>query len=346
MFIEKPNNQPGLFDYLDRCRELSEIRRSLDEVDELIDWESIRGVLESHLEYGKTAVGRRAKDPVMMFKMLILQRYHDLSDDETEYQVKDRISFQRFLGLGMGDRVPDAKTLWLFKQSLGGKCVEELFNLFNQRLREKGFTSRAGKIVDATIIRVPTQRNSRRDNEKISKGERPAHFDDNANVGRQKDTDARWTHKHGKNHFGYKNHIKVDLGSKFIDSYEVTPANTHDSQVIDTLVADGDEMVFADAAYQGEPIVEQLENKGVIAVIHEKAQVGKPLTQEQKERNRQKSRIRCRVEHVFAWTKARGMGSLRCIGLARAKVVIGLDNLIYNMFRLATLVKVHSPARI
>ena len=153
-----------------------------------------------------------------MFKILILQRYYNISDDNTEYAILDRLSFMRFLSLGINDKVPDAKSIWLFRDLLSkAGLVEVLFKLLDRQLSRDGIIVNAGKMVDASFVEVPIQWNSRDENEKIKEGEVPEDwFDEKL---RQKDTDARWTNHNGKNHFGNKNHVKADTESKLVTAY-------------------------------------------------------------------------------------------------------------------------------
>ena len=174
----------------------------------------------------KSNAGRKPFDVVLMLKILILQALYNLSDDEMEFQIMDRLSFMRFLGLSIGDRVPDAKTIWLFRSKLEQLgLVRELFAKFNSFLAEAGFVARKGQIVDATIVHVPVQRNTPEENAAIKAGNPPVEKWGEAKR-RQKDVDARWTQKNGKNHFGYKNHVAVDVGGKFIRDYKVTTSTT------------------------------------------------------------------------------------------------------------------------
>mgnify|MGYP006283623221 CR=1 FL=1 len=334
MRIERRSSQAGLFDHLDRERALEKIRRPLDRMNEVVDWEMFRPVLEEQLEYGKSpGPGRPAKDPLLMLKMCVLQDLHGLSDEETEFQVLDRTSFRRFLGLSVSDKVPDARTLWLFKERLGAEGVRALFERFHQALSEQGLIGKVGQIIDATVVQAPVQRNSREENAQIKQGQRPDSFDARPSRGRQKDTDARWTKKHGRYCYGYKNHAKADLTSKLVTDYQATPASVHDSQVLPDLVSPGDNAVLADAAYSGKPAAGVLAARGIRSFIHQKAAPGQPLSEDEKTLNRKKSRLRARVEHVFGWQSQRRMDQLRTIGLRRARRCIGMFNLTYNLFR-------------
>ena len=159
-------------------------------------------------------------------------------------------------------------------------------------------------------------------------------------MSRQKDTDARWTKKHGKSHYGYKNHVNVDRRHKLIRRYKVTDASVHDSQALDDLLDDDNTAsdVWADSAYRSAEIEGKLEERGLKSRIHRKAHRNRPLTEREQQGNRTRSKVRARVEHVFgAQSNDMGGALLRCIGIARAKARIGLKNLAYNMRRVIQL---------
>lgn len=286
--------------------------------------------------------GRPAYDSVLKFKMLILQSLYNLSDEALEQQVLDRLSFMRFLGLGMGDDIPDAKTIWVFRERLKELgLTEKLFARFGEYLNRSGFDAKRGQIVDASIVRVPIRRDSRENNEKLKQGEEVTEWSDNIRA--QKDTDAKWTQKNGKQSFGYKNHICPDVEYKLLRSYAVTPANIHDSNVFESLLSpNADPSVYADAAYISRERIERMSapDSVYLPCIHEKGQDKRPLTEEQKLANRARSTIRVRVEHVFgAQVQRAGNLIVRTIGLARATVKIGLRNLAYNLTRFVVMLK-------
>ena len=138
--------------------------------------------------------GRKPFDAILMFRMLVLQALNNLSDDQVEYQVRDRLSFSRFLGLAIEDSIPDATTLWLFREKLArAGLIEQLFDRFDQHLAAKGYMARGGQIIDASIVLVPTQRNSRDENAELQAGRTPAGWKEKPAKVRQKDRDARWT---------------------------------------------------------------------------------------------------------------------------------------------------------
>ncbi len=284
-----------------------------------------------------------------MFKTLVLSALYNLSDDQIEYQVRDRLSFMRFLGLGLGDRVPEAKTVWHYREALAqaGK-VEEVFGLFDGHLARRGNIARGGQNLDASIVPVPRNHNKREENKAIKAGETPKGWGDVPAKRCQQDVDARWTNKHCKPHYGYKNHVNVDRMHKLVRRYHVTDAAVHDSQVVEELLTRGNtgSGVWADAAYRSAEIEATLKSRGATSLIHRKGKRGKPLTGQAEESNRTKSSVRVRVEHIFG-AQANDMGgtSVRTIGLARAKAKICMKNLAYNTRRLRQLLRLNpSPA--
>ena len=331
----------GLFEYQDRMQRLKMSKTPLDKLNSFIPWEMFRATLTDALEIKeqKAPGGSSHYDYVFMFKVLVYQRYYNLSDEKTEFQINDSLSTQRFLGITLSDQVPDQKQIWAFREKLKRlKLLEKLFLQFDAFLEKKGVVGKVGSIVDASFVEVPRQRNSREENEKIKAGEIPADWTENPDKLAQKDTDARWTKKNDEKHYGYKNHVKMDSHSKIVRTFEVTSANVHDSQALDKLLNEKDEgrSLHADSAYSGKPIAEMLEKRGIKNRIHEKGTRGKLLTKEQKRENKKKSRVRVRVEHRFGFQQNSMGGSfIRTIGMERAKTLIGFNNLVYNMARFA-----------
>lgn len=326
--------QTGLFDFHNRLSSLEQTGDPLERLNRLIPWETFRPILAKLREKDrKSPAGRRPFDALLMFKMLVLQRLYNLSDHQVEFQSKDRLSFMRFLGVGLENTIPDEKTLWTFREELSGQGLErELFNRFDQYLENKGMKAKQGTIVDASIIEVPKQRNSREENADIKAGKVPDSLSGNENVLQQKDLDARWTKKHGKCFYGYKDHVVIDSGSKLILGYTVTPASVHDSQELPALMEKvrRGQSVYGDNAYVDEKREQEYERKGKYCLFVMRGR------KEWKDWNRTISRIRARVEHVFGtMEKAMGGKFLRAIGLRRNATGIGLMNLVYNMKRYA-----------
>ena len=286
----------------------------------------------------KSSAGRKRTDVVLMFKILVLQHLYNLADEQTEYQVRDRLSFQRFLGLTPEARVPDARTLWLFREHLTrAQAIEPLFQELGAQIEIGGFQARRGQILDAALVPAPRQRNSRSENAEVKAGTTPAEWSQKKVA--HKDTEATWTKKHGQTHYGYKNHVAVDREHKLIREWQVTTAAVHDSQVFDDLLdrRNTSRDVWADAAYRARDREADLQAVGFRSHIHRKAAAGRPLNERAKEANRKRSQVRARVEHVFADQTQHGGRLVRTIGIARAKVKVGMMNLVYNLRRWAFL---------
>ena len=341
----KKNNQRGLFDEYLKLEKLEKKGDPLIEINKMINWDIFQPILNKvFYKEAKGQGGRPPYDYVMMFKILILQRLYNLSDQQMEYQINDRLSFLRFLGLNISKNVPDQNTIWLFREKLiNSKIIEKLFKKFDKYLEQQGVIAHKGSMVDESFVEVPRQRNSKDENNKIKKNEIPEDWEKNQDKLSQKDTDARWMTKNGERHYGYKNHIKVDRKSKIICSYKTTNASVHDSQVLEDLLdnKDSHHELYADSAYSGKPIQEVLVRKKIKNRIHEKGYRGKPLTEKQKKSNNNKSKVRARVEHIFGFMKNSMNGSQsRAIGFQRNDGIIGLMNLTYNISRYIQLTRV------
>jgi len=335
----KTNGKKGLFDEQFTIERLSAIGNPLEKIGNVIDFEAFRSTLETKLlnTEKKNNAGAKPFDVVMMFKIMILQRYYGLGDKQVEFQIIDRLSFKKFLGLESGDKVPDEKTVWLFRENLTKSgAIESLFSQFIQFLEDKSLIFNEGKLIDASFTVAPRQRNTREENEKIKKGEGNDLWNDQPNKKRHKDVDARWTKKNGEKYFGYKNHAKVDSKSKFIKKFAVTDASVHDSQPLDDLLdkSDKGQPLYADSAYTGEKQKKVIRKYRLKNKVHEKGYRGKPLTDKQKAKNNIKSKTRVRVEHVFGFMEQSMNGlAVKSIGIIRATGIIGLINLTYNLFR-------------
>ncbi len=334
----------GLFSAIEHEQAVAAKTLGILKLRDVIPWEGFRPLLEDLTGYAARDWARGGKppfDPVRMFKVLVLQKFHGLSDDATEEQIFDRTSFKAFLGLRIGDDIPDAKTIWDFKQRIeedGREGGRKLFDAFGQMLEGKGIVAGEGSIIHASFTQAPRQRNSREANQRIKQGERPAEFDENPAVGRQKDSEARWTKKNNESHYGWKNHVKADLKTKIILNSTTTPASVHDSQVFEELLDDKDQAVLADSAYHSAEHEAHLIKINAQEFLMRKATRGHPLSEAEVKTNHTISRMRVRVEHILARMAQMGAGLCRSIGLKRATQHNHLSNLVYSMDRYACLV--------
>lgn len=328
-----------LFAFQDK--RLNKLGDPLKALEKSIDREAFRPTLaQVHSKRNESGRGNKPKDVVMMFKALVIQNLYGLSDDQLEYQIEDRRSFQRFLGLANHERTPDAKTYWTFRESLSRmELLDSLFHTLTEQLHKAGFVAKGGQIVDASIVRVPVQRNSREENNQIKQGDIPEDWEGSKRS--QKDTDARWTKKHGKSIYGYKNHIQIDNKHKLIRNFEVSDASVHDSQVFEEILdpENSSAEVWADSAYRSKEAESNLRKMGYRSKVQHKGQSNKPLSASKRKTNLIRAKVRCRVEHVFAAQSSLRSKRIKCIGIARAQLAIGMMNLTYNMRRMCYLLQ-------
>ncbi len=341
--------QLGFFDLEDRLATLSAAGDPLERLASAVDFEIFRPALKRALRRSDRGKGGRPPfDPVLMFKVLVLQALYGLSDGQAEYQIRDRLSFMRFLGLGLGARVPDEKTIWLFRELLvRAGAIDRLFERFEAALEAKGYLAMSGQILDASLVAAPKQRNSEGEKQAIKERRVPADWKDKPAKLRQKDRDARWTLKQGRKkqearvhiavpHFGYKNHVSIDRRHGLIRKWDVSDAAAHDGKRLKGLLSKENTAsgVWADTAYRCKANEAFMEKNGFTSQVHHKKPPKRALPEPLARANAKRSKVRAAVEHVFAHQKDRMGLFVRTIGLGRARLKIGLVNLAYNMRRL------------
>jgi IS5 family transposase len=332
--------QMTFFGGSDALAALSQRGDPLQRLEQTIDFEAFRPELEKSLyKPAKGPGGAPRWDAVLMFKLLVLQRLYNLSDEQAEYQVSDRLSFRRFLGLSLCDAVPDSRTVWVFRETLvQAGTLERLFHAYRDQLLTAGLITREGSLVDASFVTVPKQRNTREENKQIKQGKVPEDWQGKTDRLAHKDLDARWTRKGPDTFYGYKNHVKVDRASKLIVAFKVTPASHNDGQQLPELVGVEDRVVHADCAYNRDLVREHLRSLGIRACLQMKGTRHVQLTEQQKQTNRWHAKTRVRVEHVFALIHNCIKGDhLRYIGQKRITAGIALVNLLHNILRVGQL---------
>jgi IS5 family transposase len=293
-----------------------------------------------------------------MFRVLVLQTLYTLSDEQAEYQLKDRLSFMRFAGLALHDPVPDAKTLWLFREQLvRAGAIERLFARFDALLREKGLLAIGGQIIDATVVQARPARLMAEEKAAIRAGGTPEGWSPARRA--QIDRDARWTLKRGRKRsppegsapskreavaiavplFGYKSHLGIDRAHGLIRTWTVTHAAAHDGGQLGALLdpANTASGVWADTAYRSAANLKLLARRGRVDHLQRKKPRGRPMPRHVARGNAKRGKVRAAVEHVFAAQKRRLGLVIRTVGIARAKIKIGLANLVYNLARFAWL---------
>ena len=220
----------GLFDQEIRQRKLQALGDPLVELDRIVPWGMFRETLETMRSEGRDPRkgGRPPHDAVRMFKVLVLRELYALSDAQVEYQIADRLSFQRFLGIDLTQDAPDYTAIWRFRERLGAERMKALFEELGAFIDLAGFEARKGQMLDASLVQKPETR-------------KPVEPGDGASAltrqqAAHRDGEANWTQKHDRSYFGYKNHINVDVEHGFIRDDAVTPAATHDSQALPELL--------------------------------------------------------------------------------------------------------------
>lgn len=350
--------QAGFWDYDEHLARLTKGGDPLVTLAAAVDFEPFRYRLENALKRSDGSKGGRPPyDPVLMFKVLVLQALYNLSDDQAEFQIRDRLSFMRFLGLNPNAPSPDAKTIWLFREHLvQARAIDKLFALFDARLKAGGYLAQGGQIIDATVIAAPRQHLTDEEKALIKEGKAADEIwpDDPAKAA-QKDIDARWTMKRGSLKrseagearvtapaqimvpmFGYKNHAGIDRTFGFIRKWVVTHAARHDSGPFEDVLDTGNiaQSVWADTAYRSAKNEAAIRRAKLKSMIHFRKPKGKPMDRRHQCANAARSKVRSAVEHVFATQKSRMALCVRTIGIERARMKIGMANLAYNFKRL------------
>lgn len=358
--------QPGFFDTDERLRWLSEAGDPLERLAAVVDFELFRPELETALKRSdRSKGGRPPYDAVLMLRVLVLQTLYTLSDDQAEYQLRDRLSFMRFAGLSLADPVPDAKTIWLFREQLvRAGAFDRLFERFDAILRERGFLAMGGQIVDATIVEARRPRLNETEKAVVKGGGTPEGWKPART--RQVDRDGRWTLKRGRKRpappeggtkriatgeilvpaFGYKNHLSIDRANGLIRRFAVTHAAAHDGGQLGAVLdpANTASQVWADTAYRSKANLALLERRGLAAELQRPKPRGRPMPAHIRRANAARATVRSAVEHVFAAQKSRTKLVIRTVGIARATAKLALANIAYNLTRLAWLERRIAPA--
>lgn len=281
-----------------------EALEELDDVHEIINWSQIEHQLSSLFS---SEEGAKSYPPLMMFKVMILQAWYGLSDPQMEKQLARDLMFRRFVGLSLSEAVPDHSTIWRFRNLLQKeKLLEPLLNLINNQLDEERLMITKGSIsiIDASIIEANRSRPGKNKEGKSTQDPEASYVCKKGSDGVRKTT------------YGYKLHLNTDEDG-FIQNLQYTQANVHDSRVFKEIFTGYEQEVYADSAYASEETNRLLGKKN--KVLH-RAYRNKPLTEKQKNENRQISQVRSTVERVFGLMKQhQGLGKARYLGLSRNK---------------------------
>jgi len=316
--IGKAKSQLSILDNaFNRRKKLSRTDELLRSIDKFVDWQRLEKEIEPLFK--PTKRGRPSIPIIYMLKILFLQSLYNLSDPAMEDALVDRLSFQRFVGFGFDEEIPDFTTIWRFRERLQkSDSHKRIFKIILSMLEEKGFILRKGTLIDATIVQ-----SSRRQNKAEVDKQSP-----------QKDKDAHSARKGDKYFYGYKGHVGVDYGSQIIRKAEFTPANVHDSSMYDVLLSGDERSVFADKAYSKQSRKKALRENEIYCGILDKANRSSALGLKQKSRNKKKSRVRNSVERVFAqFKRIYGYRQVRYLTLKRNEFQFMLLCSLYNIRR-------------
>jgi len=288
------NTQLSLMDAVlsfSRRKKTSKAVATLDTISKIVNWQALVNIV-SRLD--KTQTGKGGRPPIsfeIKLKMLFLQHTFNLSDEELEDQLIDRLSFQQFVGLSFDQEIPDFTTIWNFKEALvENKLMDRIFSSIISQIELNGLILKKGSMVDATIIpsaNKPLSKDKRNELE-----QKPS---------TQIDIEAQSTEKNGKKYFGYKGHIGMDAESKIIRKRTFTAANVHDSVEMDNMLSGDEQSIWADKAYTKQKDKKAARAVGIYYGVLDKATRGKKLSASQHKRNKQKSSVRAAVEHPFAF---------------------------------------------
>jgi IS5 family transposase len=270
--------------------------------------------------------------------VLLIQQIFKLSDEQMEFQLLDRLSFQRFVGLRASSQIPDRTTIWTFKERLiQAGASESVFDAVNRQLSRHGYIARGGQMIDASIVQAPRQSLSKEEKAIVSEGAMPADWKPAKR--RQKDMDARWTKKHGKSYFGYKVSANADKRYKLVRKIKVSTASEHDTTHFEDVLdpANTNRDILADKGYVDGEREARLSKQGWRMHIQRKGSKDKPISEAQQRRNHRIAKTRARIEHVFAGLAQMGGKTLRSIGLARARLHLNWKIAAYNLQRLVYL---------
>jgi len=293
----------------------------LDDLNELIDWKAIERLMKN---LHNKNVGEKAWPPLMMFKVLLLQSFYNLSDPACEKQLARDLLFRRFVNLSLSSPVPDHSTIWRFRNHLNESgLMTKLLNNVNYQLNKQGIIIKTGEasIIDASVVQAKNNRPR-----KNAKGENTQDVDASYNVKTASDGKQKTT-------YGFKAHVNVDEDG-FIKSQTLTTGSTHDSNVFEQLLTETERSVYADSAYKSQKHDKLLKTKNIQNQILQRAYRNKPLTEQQKQHNRFASQVRYVVERTFGVLKQYyGLGQARYDGIERNQARLSLICIAHNLKR-------------
>jgi IS5 family transposase len=316
----KRDNQPTFFDLA------MQQRGAANKVLETIAREVDFGEAEARVAATYSQGGRPACRVGVLLRVMILQHLYGLSDPQAEEQLKDRLSFQKFVQLDAGEGVPDETTICRFRQRLI-ECGlhEQLLLLLNTQLEARGYIIKRTTLVDATLVESSRKRPDAQA----------------ARTGQTPDADARYTRKYQQSYYGYKAHISSDGEHQLVRTALISPANANDADWLERVTPSEAGSLYADKAYDTKANQAWLRTQGIENQIIKKGAHHIKLTVQDQQENRRKSRVRRGVERIFAhWKQWQHYRRVRYLGLARNQLELTLKAVAYNLKRLVSLLTV------
>ena len=302
----------------------------LDDLNQLIDWKSIESQMNT---INNNPMGEKAWPPLVMFKILLLQSFYNLSDPACEKQLARDLLFRRFVNLSLTDPVPDHSTIWRFRNTLNKNGIlQKLLDNINHQLNSQGLIIKNGQasIIDATVIQAKNNRPN-----KNAKGENTQDKDASYNVKTASDGKRKTT-------YGFKAHANVDEDG-FILSQTLTTGSLHDSNVFEQLLTGSEEAVYADSAYKSQKHDQLLKSKDIQNRVLHRAYRNKPLSEQQKSHNKLASQVRYVVERTFGVLKKYyGLGQARYMGIARNQARLTIICIAHNLKRAVNIQRSYS----
>lgn len=323
--------QSNMFEVMDSFARLDKAGDPLQKLTKHIRWYRLEKIIKPIFKTEASQMGRPSWDIGIILRCLLLQALYNLSDDSCEYQINDRISFKRFIGIDVNAKAPDAKTLWHYREKMIAlKLDQKLWIWLEEELTRSGYRAKKGQMIDASFVEVPRRACDEKDFDEDDED-----YHDSRTS--QLDPDASYTKKNSKTYYGYKMHVQADVCYKLVRNHCVTSAHVHDSQCFEELLDDeinSGRDVYADSAYRSEAHESLLRRKGLQSKIHYRAYRNKGLSAAKVLTNSTRSKVRVRIEHIFGHIHT-AMGGIytHVVGRARVGFKVSLKLLAYNLHR-------------
>ncbi|NDY93966.1 IS5 family transposase [Ideonella livida] len=349
VFFADDAQADDLFITQQRKAKLEGYVKTLAAIDRLMDFSAMAVEVDAVCPRpDRSKGGRPPYATAVMLRMVFPQGLYNLSDEQCKYQVLDRMSFQRFCRVEGSLNVPDARTLWNFRQRLaaGGLGGQAVFDAVSRTLQRLGYIPRGGQMVDATIVQAPIAQVTEEERQTLNAGQTPEGWSQKRLA--HTDFDARCTKKHGKSYYGYKLHANVDARHKLVRKIKVTPAHADDGSALPSVIQGAESntrnRLMADRGYDSQSNRDVSAHHGLQDRIARRATPGQVHKKRLKQRNAAISRVRSRVEHVFGALRQQGGKWVRAMNLARNTLAITLQCAAYNARRLAWLVSLETKS--